>query len=398
MPRRGAPQQRGRGTSAARRRRHRRRAPGARGAHRGVRSRRRGRGPVGGGVRLGGGARSAPRPTRSRWWRTRPARGTWRSTRWRGRSPPAIGSSPSRAEYASNVIGMLQVARRTGAEVVVVPDDESGQLSVDALRDLLDDRVRLVAISWIPTQSGLVNPAAAVGAAGPSGRRALPARRLPGRRAAPGRRRRARAATSCRPPVASTCRAPRGTGFLYVRRSRLAGLEPPFLDVHAARWAPGDAVEVRDDARRFESWEHSVANRLGLGAAVDYALALGADAIAARIESLGDLASRAQLVEIPGLTLHDRGRRAVRHRHVHRRRRRRVRAGGAACGRRASTSRCRPSTSPGTTSRRAASTPSRARRCTTTTPRRSSLGSSAPSRAPAPPSRDRGDAGGRRRR
>ena len=53
--------------------------------------------------------------------------------------------------------------------------------------------------------------------------------------------------------------------------------------MHAARWAPGDRVEIRDDARRFESWEHSVANRLGLGAAVDYALALGADAIAARV-------------------------------------------------------------------------------------------------------------------
>jgi selenocysteine lyase/cysteine desulfurase len=211
----------------------------------------------------------------------------------------------ARAEYASNVIGMLQAARSTGAEVVVVPDDESGQLSVDALRDLLDDRVRLVAISWIPTQSGLVNPAAAVGALA----RQVGVPYLLDACQAVGQLPVDVDALGCDFLSATGrkyLRAPRGTGFLYVRRSRLAGLEPPFLDVHAARWAPGDAVEVRDDARRFESWEHSVANRLGLGAAVDYALALGAEAIAARIESLAT-SLRAQLVEIPGLTLHDEG-------------------------------------------------------------------------------------------
>jgi cysteine desulfurase / selenocysteine lyase len=211
----------------------------------------------------------------------------------------------SRAEYASNVIGMLQTARSTGAEVVVVPDDESGQLSVEALRDLLDDRVRLVAISWIPTQSGLVNPAAAVGALA----REAGVPYLLDACQAVGQLPVDVDALGCDFLSATGrkyLRAPRGTGFLYVRRSRLAGLEPPFLDVHAARWAPGDTVEMRDDARRFESWEHSVANRLGLGAAVDYALALGVDAIAARIESLAT-SLRAQLVEVPELTLHDEG-------------------------------------------------------------------------------------------
>src|SRR5262249_49305929 len=70
----------------------------------------------------------------------------------------------SRSEYASNVIAFLQAAKRTGARVEVVPDDATGQLSVDALRVMIDERVKLIAMSWIPTQGGLVNPAAEVGA------------------------------------------------------------------------------------------------------------------------------------------------------------------------------------------------------------------------------------------
>ncbi|MDQ1430986.1 MAG: hypothetical protein QOF40_1588 [Actinomycetota bacterium] len=212
----------------------------------------------------------------------------------------------SRAEYASNVIGLLQVARRTGARVEVIPDDETGQLSVDALRDMLDDRTRLIAVSWIPTQGGLVNPAAAVGVV----TREAGVPYLLDACQAVGQLVVDVDALGCDFLSATGrkyLRAPRGTGFLYVRGSRWAGLEPPFLDVHAAQWAPGDEVVMRDDARRFESWEHSVANRLGLGAAVDYALALGVDQIATRVGALAD-ALRHQLATVPGLTLHDLGR------------------------------------------------------------------------------------------
>jgi selenocysteine lyase/cysteine desulfurase len=212
----------------------------------------------------------------------------------------------SRAEYASNVIGFLQVATRTGARVEVIPDDGSGQLSVDALAAMLDERVRVVAISWIPTQNGLVNPAAAVGAL----TRAAGVPYVLDACQAVGQLPVDVEALGCDVLSATGrkyLRAPRGTGFLYVRRSRLAGLEPLFLDVHAAQWASGDALVVRDDARRFESWEHSVANRLGLGAAVDYALALGVDAIAARVVDLADRL-REQLATVPGLTLRDLGR------------------------------------------------------------------------------------------
>jgi selenocysteine lyase/cysteine desulfurase len=209
------------------------------------------------------------------------------------------------AEYASNAIAFLQLARRRGVEVEVVPDDESGQLSVDALRDRLDERVKLIAISHVPTHNGLVNPAAEVGKAA---REAgvpflLDACQSVGQLqldvgeigcdllAATGRK---------------FLRGPRGTGFLYASGPMLERLDPPFLDLHSASWTGRDRYTVRDDARRFESWESSVAGRIGLGVAVDYALDLGLDAIQERVGRLAaDL--RERLRAIPGVTVHDRG-------------------------------------------------------------------------------------------
>jgi selenocysteine lyase/cysteine desulfurase len=211
----------------------------------------------------------------------------------------------SQSEYASNVIGLLQLAARTGTSVEVVPDDHTGQLSVDALANMLDERVRLVAVSWIPTQGGLVNPAAAIGAV----TRAAGVPYLLDACQAAGQLPIDVDAIGCDFLSATGrkyLRAPRGTGFLYVRRDWIERIDPVFLDVHAAQWAPGDRVVTRDDARRFESWERSVANQLGLGAAVDQALTLGAAAIAERVVALGR-ALRGQLAEIDGVTVHDRG-------------------------------------------------------------------------------------------
>lgn len=67
------------------------------------------------------------------------------------------------AEYAANYVAFLQVARRTGAIIDIVPSDASGELDVHALERMIDDRVKLIAITWVPTNGGLVNPAAAIG-------------------------------------------------------------------------------------------------------------------------------------------------------------------------------------------------------------------------------------------
>jgi selenocysteine lyase/cysteine desulfurase len=95
-------------------------------------------------------------------------------------------------------------------------------------------------------------------------------------------------------------RGPRGTGFLYVRSSAMHQLDPPFLDLHAARWSTLDTYELMPDARRFESWEGYVAGKIGLGVAVRYALDIGMPALEERI---GDLAAglRRRLADVPGI-------------------------------------------------------------------------------------------------
>lgn len=212
------------------------------------------------------------------------------------------------AEYASNVIAFLQVARRTGAVVEVVDDDEHGQLCLADLRRRLagpGGEVKLIAITHVPTQGGLVNPAEEVGALAREagvpflldacqsvGQLPIDVQRLNvDILSATGRK---------------FLRGPRGTGFLYVRRSILDRLEPPFLDLHAATWTEPDRYEIRFDARRFESWETNVAGKIGLGVAADYALSWGLDAIAARVTALAeDL--RERLRALGGVQVHDQG-------------------------------------------------------------------------------------------
>jgi len=192
-----------------------------------------------------------------------------------------------RAEYAANYVAYLQVARRHGVVIDVIPNDDLGATDPEALREMIDDRVRLISITWIPTNGGLTNPAAAIG--GIARNAGIPY--LLDACQAVGQLPLDVEALGCDMLTGTGrkfLRGPRGTGFLYVRRELLLQLEPPMIDHFAAPWTSTKGYTLRTDARRFETWENNYAARLGLGVAVDYASAIGLEAIEARCRMLAD--------------------------------------------------------------------------------------------------------------
>ena len=211
----------------------------------------------------------------------------------------------AQAEYASNYISYLQITRKTGAKVEVIPSDEFGQVSVDELRARIDERVKLIAITHVPTNGGLINPAKEIGkiANAASIPFLLDACQSVGQMPV------AVDEIACDMLSATGrkfLRGPRATGLLYVRNSLIEKLEPPFLDLHAATWTDADQFEIRKDARRFENWEQNYAGKIGLAVAIRYALHWGLDEIQQRVSALAEKL-RNRLSSITGVSVRDLG-------------------------------------------------------------------------------------------
>lgn len=211
----------------------------------------------------------------------------------------------SEMEYVANLIGFLHVQQTRGVQLQVIPNDEQGCFSVEALEAAITPQTKLIAITHIPSASGAMLPVEAIGRV---------ARRhgvlyLVDACQTVGQAPIDVEAIGCdflSVTGRKYLRAPRGTGFLYVRKAVQSQLNVLFMDAHTAVLSSEHSYELRPDGRRFELYEKSRALTLGLARAVDYALSIGVDRIWQRVQHLAALLRR-QLSQLPGLTLHDRG-------------------------------------------------------------------------------------------
>ena len=208
-------------------------------------------------------------------------------------------------EYVSNWAAYLHLRDTKGIAVDVVPNAPTGEIDVEALERMIDGSVKLITLNHVPTNSGVVNPAADVGrvarehgipylldACQSVGQLPIDVDEI-----------------GCDMLSATSrkfLRGPRGEGFLFVRSDFIPRLEPVFVELHNAPIVLPDRYELRNDAKRFETWEKNHANVLGMGVAAEYAMGIGIDAIWERIQMLASMA-RELLDDIDGVSVRDLG-------------------------------------------------------------------------------------------
>ena len=213
----------------------------------------------------------------------------------------------TRNDYISNQIMYLSLQSRIGIELVRAPEDPSGGVDVMAMEEVIHRRrPKLVAVTHIPTNSGLVQKVADVGdmcrqrdilylvdACQSVGQMPVDVEEI--------------GCDFLSATARKFLRGPRGVGFLYVSERALdMGLEPLFPDMRGADWIEADLYQPAPGAQRFENWEFPYALVLGMGRAAEYALDLGLEAIRDRAWALAAMA-RDRLAEIDTLQVLDRG-------------------------------------------------------------------------------------------
>jgi selenocysteine lyase/cysteine desulfurase len=213
----------------------------------------------------------------------------------------------TRNDYISNQLAYLSLARRCGVEVRRAADLPSGGADPQSVKELLrDSRVRMVAVTWVPTNSGLMQPVAAIGEIA----EAAGVPYLVDGCQAVGQIPVDVAKLRCdffSGTARKFLRGPRGTGFLYVSdRALKRGDFPLYIDMRGADWVSADNFAPAPDARRFENWEFAYGLVLGLGEAARYALEVGVERGGRRARELA-ATLRGKLSGLNGIRVLDRG-------------------------------------------------------------------------------------------
>ena len=213
----------------------------------------------------------------------------------------------TRNDYISNQLAYLSLARRQGVEIRRAADLPEGGVDPQSVRELLRaPRVRLLAVTWVPTNSGLMQPVEALGEIAESA--GIPylidACQAVGEIPVDVSRLRCDFLSAT---ARKFLRGPRGIGFLYVSdRALQRGDYPIHIDMRGADWITADTFQLAPDARRFENWEFAYALLLGLGEAARYALSVDVSLGGRRARELA-ASLRAKLAALPGYRVLDRG-------------------------------------------------------------------------------------------
>lgn len=213
----------------------------------------------------------------------------------------------TRNDYISNQLMYLSLAARQGVRIVRAHDLPEGGTDPDSVRQCIrEQRPVLVAVTWVPTNSGLVQPVHDVGTV--CEQEGVPY--IVDACQAVGQIPVDVASLHCDFLSATArkfLRGPRGIGFLYISDRALAqGRHPLLIDMRGADWVDDDAYTLAPDARRFENWEFAYALLLGMGEAASYAIAVGVERAGAYAAGLADHA-RDRLAGLPGARVLDRG-------------------------------------------------------------------------------------------
>jgi selenocysteine lyase/cysteine desulfurase len=211
----------------------------------------------------------------------------------------------SEMEYATNIISFLNVQKTHDINIKVIPNDELGNFSLAELENAISPKTKLIAITHIASTTGGMTPIVEIGkiarrhhilylvdACQSAGQVPLDVKEI--------------GCDMLSVTGRKYLRAPRGTGFLFVRKGILDKLKLLFLDGFSAPAVGLTDYRLRNDARRFELYEKNRALTLGLGKAVNYALDIGVERIWQRIQYLAGL-MRQQLRDLDGVTVHDSG-------------------------------------------------------------------------------------------
>ena len=210
-------------------------------------------------------------------------------------------------DYASNHIHFIALQKRYHINVVRIKTFENGELDIEDFETLIKMyRTKLVSISHIPTNSGLIQNVKAIGniceknniiflldACQSVGQIVVDVKPL-----------------KCDFLTATGrkfLRGPRGTGFLYVSDKILKEQYAPlYIDGRGATWTEIYKFEMLDSAKRFELWESPCAFKMGFQEAIKYANNIGMEHIQAYNEKIMKQL-RANLSSIPNVVLFDKG-------------------------------------------------------------------------------------------